>query len=117
MSSFLSYLIERGSCVGNATAAAPICGAQVGGYQLTPFEADVLETLQLDGPIGDDPVGGQTLCEQFGYPNGLKEELHRALRQLIKLGLVRQLDGQHNAMRNIKRLRFSKQSVTAYQAV
>ncbi len=76
--------------------------------ELTDFEQEVLEVLQLEGPVEEDATGERTLCEQFGFANAECEKLYRALRQLIKVGLVRQLDGAHNAMRNCKRFRFSR---------
>lgn len=100
-----------------AHATAQTTGAHVDDHRLSRFEAEVLETLVIEGRVECDPSGERTLCEQFGYANDRAEVLHRALRQLIKLGLVRQLDGQRNAMRNNKRLRFSKRSGTAYEAV
>ena len=93
-------------------------GDLAGSSELNPFEGEVLSILLLEGPVEFDKHGERTLCELFGYPNSTAERLYRALRQLIKLGLVRQLDGSRNAMRSPKKLSFSrKNSVTVYQAV
>lgn len=105
---FGSISNEGGAYVASLETAQGAVGLSHQVVGLTEFDQEVLDVLRLDGSVEKDQTGQRTLCELFGFPNSELEELNRTLRHLIKLGLVKQLDGSRNAMRNCKKLRFSR---------
>lgn len=85
--------------------------------RLTDFEQEVLDVLREEGDVTEDPTRNRTLCELFGFANSCEDRLHRALRQLVKMGLVTERRGGRNVRLGTRRMRINTGDPVTYAAV